>query len=272
MSQSQSSKRAVCVGINDYRGTANDLNGCVNDANDWSELLSSQYGFDTQLLLDDQANRAGVLAALGQLVDWAGDGDVAVFTYSGHGTWVPDREELDEADNRDEALAVHDGIILDDELRSVLSLLHPQASLSIISDSCHSGGGTRAALKNALKRARTADNPNPPVPRFLPPENDVHALRALMLPVRRRAFYPESSMNHMLLTGCNSMEYSYDAYFNGRYNGAMTYLAIQLIRSARNRTWAEVHAALRELLPSTQYPQCPQLEGPDANKRHQIFS
>ena len=53
MSQFQTSKRAVCVGINDYRGTANDLKGCVNDANDWSDILSQQFGYDTQLLLDD---------------------------------------------------------------------------------------------------------------------------------------------------------------------------------------------------------------------------
>jgi len=29
------SKRAVCVGINDYPGVENDLNGCVNDARAW---------------------------------------------------------------------------------------------------------------------------------------------------------------------------------------------------------------------------------------------
>lgn len=272
MSQSQSSKRAVCVGINDYPGTANDLSGCVNDASDWADLLSSQYGFETKRLLDKQASRAKVLEALEGLVDTAGAGDTVAFTYSGHGTWVADQDDLDEADNRDEALAVHDGLIVDDELRQILARLHPEASLSIISDSCHSGSVTRAALRNAVNRARTAEYPNPPVPRFLPPEDDAHALRALMLPVRRRAFYPESSMNHVLLTGCNAMEYSYDAYFNGRYNGAMSYFSIQLIGSKPDRTWAELHAELRKLLPSTQYPQSPQLEGSDANKGRPILS
>ena len=83
MPEPQPSKQAVCVGINDYTGTANDLSGCVNDASDWSELLRSQYGFETELLLDDQASRAGVLAALERLVDSAGDDGAAVFTYSG---------------------------------------------------------------------------------------------------------------------------------------------------------------------------------------------
>ena len=195
-----------------------------------------------------------------------------VFTYSGHGTWVPDQEELEEADNRDEALAVYDGIIIDDELRTILSQLDPEVSKAIISDSCHSGSVTRAYLKETATRARTEETPNPPVPRFLPPENDAEALLALLLPVHKRAFYPESSMNHVLLTGCNAMEYSYDATFGGRSNGAMSYFVMQLIRSKPDRTWKELHKALRTLLPSTQYPQSPQLEGSDAKKDKPVFT
>ena len=28
-------KKALCIGINDYPGTDSDLQGCVNDATDW---------------------------------------------------------------------------------------------------------------------------------------------------------------------------------------------------------------------------------------------
>ncbi len=28
--------KALCIGINDYPGTQNDLSGCVNDAQDWA--------------------------------------------------------------------------------------------------------------------------------------------------------------------------------------------------------------------------------------------
>jgi hypothetical protein len=34
------SKRALCIGINNYPGTHMDLNGCVNDANDWAAELA----------------------------------------------------------------------------------------------------------------------------------------------------------------------------------------------------------------------------------------
>ena len=39
-------KKAICIGINNYPGISNDLNGCVNDAKDWSALLQGM-GFET---------------------------------------------------------------------------------------------------------------------------------------------------------------------------------------------------------------------------------
>ena len=35
-------KTALCIGINNYPGTQNDLNGCVNDANDWTAELKAR--------------------------------------------------------------------------------------------------------------------------------------------------------------------------------------------------------------------------------------
>jgi len=272
MINTENSKRAVCIGINDYRGIANDLSGCVNDAHDWANLLKTMFNFETKLILDAEATQEAVKGALNELITTAKPGDSLAFTYSGHGTWIPDQGEEEESDNRDEALAVYDGIIIDDELRGILAQLDPKVSLVIVSDSCHSGSVTRSYLRNSANRARTDDNPDHRIPRFLPPEKDVEALKALMLPVRRRAFYPESSMNHVLLSGCNAMEYSYDANFGGRSNGAMSYFAIQLIQAHPERSWKDLHKALRELLPSTRYPQSPQLEGSDRVKDQKVFT
>lgn len=263
-------KKALCVGINDYPGMSGDLRGCVNDAHGWSTLLQSK-GYDITLLLDDQATRANILAALSECAQSAGAGDLLAFTYSGHGSWVPDRGELDESDNRDETLAVYDGNILDDELRAILQSIDPEASMSIISDSCHSGTITRSGLRLAAERGVTPETPHPPKPRFLPPASDVDALAAFTLPVRRRALYPDASMNHILLTGCNALEYSYDAYFNGTWNGAMSFYALQLLQADPDRSWRSLHQGLRQLLPNTQHPQSPQLEGQDARKDDPVF-
>jgi metacaspase-1 len=268
-------KKAVCIGINDYPGTYNDLSGCVNDADDWATLFKADYGFDSVTQLkDSQATMSAMKAALEGLVTGAGADDVIVFTYSGHGTWVPDgAEDPDEMDNRDEALCAYDGLVLDDEIRGIIAKLTPGARLTVISDSCFSGGVTRAALRRGNEAVARGLMPSEaPKPRYMPPEDDTLALQSLRLPVRRRIFYPESGMSEILITGCNALEYSYDAHINGRWNGAMSAHALQIIRTDTGMSYLDFHKQLRRFLPSSQYNQRPQLEGPSTMKSRPLFS
>jgi metacaspase-1 len=244
-------KKAVCIGINNYPGTANDLQGCINDANDWAALLLG-FGFSVNTMLDAQATRQNVKAALGELVSAAGAGDVVVFTYSGHGTQVFDISG-DEGDTYDEAIYVYDGTVLDDELRAIITNINPQATLVVISDSCFSGTVTRIA-------------PEAGKPRYMPPSGV--SARSV---VKQRFLLPEASMPEILISGCTDSEYSYDAEFNGRPNGAMSALAIRVIKENPQVTYSEFYANLRKLLPSSTYPQSPQLEGSPANKDRLLF-
>lgn len=266
-------KRAVCVGSNDYPGTYNDLNGCVNDANDWADLLISEFEFGENVtrILDAEATVDRICTELEGLVTGAEADDIVVFTFSGHGTWVYDQGERDESDNRDEALCGYDGNILDDQIRAILRQLDPGANLTIISDSCHSGTVTRSQLRSA-GQAEPEEMKQSPKPRYMPPADDVDAIVTDMYPIRNRAMYPESGMPSLLLTGCNAMEYSYDAFLNDRYNGAMTAMAQRIIRSNTQQTYRELHKTLRQILPSTRFPQSPQLEGTDARKDRKLFS
>ena len=244
-------KKAICIGINDYPGSMNDLQGCVNDANDWCALLQG-FGFDVSVMLNAQATRNNVKAALDGLVTAANAGDVVVFTYSGHGTQVMDVSG-DESDAYDEALYAYDGSVVDDDLRTIINKINPQATLVIISDSCFSGTVTRLAAVDAK-------------PRFVAPKG-LPARRT----VRRRFLLPESGMPELLISGCTDKEYSYDADINGRYNGAMSAMALRVISQSPNVTYAEFYAGLRKLLPSSNYPQTPQLEGMDAHKNTLLF-
>jgi len=265
-------KRAVCVGINDYPGTYNDLKGCVNDANDWMTLLREHFDFgdNITLLTDAEATKANILSALGTLITSAKGGDLAVFTYSGHGTWVYDQGERDESDNRDEAICAYDGNIIDDEIRETIRKIDREANLVIISDSCHSGSVTRSMLKRTYNADKKVAQ-YAPKPRFMPPVEDIDAVKGPIVPIRRRFLYPESDMPEILLTGCNAKEYSYDAYIDGRYNGAMTAMAIGLIKSNPKQTYRDFHKMLRQILPSSRYQQHPQLEGADVNKNTLLF-
>jgi len=244
-------KKAICIGINNYPGVFNDLKGCVNDAQDWSALFQGM-GFETSLMLDSQATKKNVKAALQGLVNTILGGDIAVFTYSGHGTQVSDASD-DESDPYDEAICLYDGNVIDDDLRVILEGIHPQATLVVISDSCFSGSVTRIA-------------PEPATPRFVPPSISMAGKVA-----RKSFLLPETGMPEILISGCSDSEYSYDAEFNERPNGAMTAYALQVIKQNPNITYREFHASLRGLLPSNDYPQSPQLEGSDINKDRKIF-
>ena len=245
--------KAICIGINDYPGMFNDLKGCVNDANDWAELLT-EFGFDVSVVLDEQGTRENIKAALRNLVLVLKPGDYGVFTYSGHGTYNRDSSG-DEEDSYDEALYVYDGILLDDELREILDDLNTKASLVFVSDSCYSGTVTRVVEDDAQYAK----------PRFMP----VLGYNPI-IPVKTRLL-AEAEMLELLLTGCSDSELSFDAFINGRYNGAMSRYAIDAIRANRGATFSEFYYSLRQALPSQEYPQTPQLEGSVENKARVLF-
>ncbi|MGC8780206.1 MAG: caspase family protein [Anaerolineae bacterium] len=265
-------KKALCVGINNYPGTQNDLNGCVNDAHAWADLLVAHYDFakaDVALLLDEQATKANIMAGLKDLLAGAGTGDVLVFTNSSHGTYVLDVHG-DEPDHYDEALVPYDfrqNLILDDELRELFADLPAGVRLTVISDSCHSGSVTRVVAPTMVP---------PPRPRLLRPREfgmpDLPDDQLARLRSNHRRGHPQARMKEILLSGCKATEYSYDALIGGTYHGAMTYYAIETIREADYRiTYAGLAQRLNEKLAAEGYRQTPQLEGKAKNKKRQIF-
>ena len=148
-------KNALCIGINNYPGTHMDLQGCVNDANDWAAALAER-GFKVAKLLDDQATKAAMVKAMNDLIGKAGKGDSLVITFSGHGTYQPDTDG-DEADGLDEALCPYDlqtkgEALIDDEIRQIFGARKAGVRIVLISDSCHSGTVTRAAAAEKARR------------------------------------------------------------------------------------------------------------------------
>ena len=87
-----------------------------------------------------------------------------------------------------------------------------------------------------------------------------------------KAMLSDAQMVEVLFSGCKSSEYSYDATFGGRANGAFSKFAIDALKSLNNPTYAELYAEIRKDLPSRDYPQTPQFEGSETNKAKKIFS
>ena len=278
-------KKAFCVGINDYPYEGNDLNGCVNDANAWADLLVNHFDFpkaDVKLITDAQATKVNMVAGIKELLKDVKSGDVLVFTNSSHGSYVADKSG-DEPNRFDEILCPYDideNVLSDDELRELFAGLPAGVKLTVISDSCFSGTVTRAVIGPDLPGRRPEDlTPDDRRVRFLSPglfgkpivsrpflEDQKARLKTLVE-------YPESAMKEVLLSGCTDREYSYDANIGGVYHGAMTYYALQAIREANYViTYRQLHTKLGLLLKETEYPQHPRLEGRRQNKNSQIFT
>jgi hypothetical protein len=139
--------RAICVGINDYPGTNMDLAGCVNDAKDWQALLERR-GYRVDALHNREATRARIVDALRTAIRQTAEDKAFVFTFSGHGSWLPD-DDRDEPDARDEMICPYDVMkeqyLLDDELHDIFCTKHAGARIYVMADSCHSGSVARYA-------------------------------------------------------------------------------------------------------------------------------
>jgi len=257
-------KLALCVGINDYPGTGNDLSGCVNDVKDWIDLLQLQHKFRVERLLNDEATCENIKSALSKMIGEAEPGDNVIFQFSGHGSFVPD-EDGDESDGVDECLVPYDfsnGVLLDDDLYKIFSSKKPGVKAVFIADCCHSGTVCRMfslVPSNTLRRIR-----------FMSPAQFLDEEQIAHLGPRRRNFTKNmgskllmSKAPMLLMSGCQDTEYSYDAYFKGRPNGAFTRFMIDRIKAcwSKHFTYRMLQQEVHKLLPNNEYPQTPNFVG-----------
>jgi metacaspase-1 len=269
-------KRALCIGIN-YVGTSAQLAGCANDANDWTAALEAR-GFAVGALLDEQATRDRMLAYMADLIAETGPDDLAVITYSGHGSWQVDRSG-DEADRRDEVLCPVDysrsGMISDDDLYRVFTSGHRWARVVFISDSCHSGTVNRLAPPLDARYVHEGASPTEAwtrKARFLPPAEWIddedtlyEARRVELAPSRGR---PRASA--LLMAACTDTQVAYDAWFDGRANGAYSYAALKALEE-NPATYRDWQRGINTRLPSVDYDQAPRLEAGSGQRRWLVF-
>jgi hypothetical protein len=146
VSASDSARRvyAVMVGISDYPGTGNDLPLTAEDARKLQAALQRQGRLapESVTLIDGQATRAAVRAAIQRVAAAAGPDDLFLFFYSGHGNQVRGTVSATEPDGKNETIEMVDGAITDDEMNDLFQNVRAQTSLLIL-DSCFSGGFAR---------------------------------------------------------------------------------------------------------------------------------
>jgi hypothetical protein len=129
-----------------------------------TNALKSQGFTDISLLMDADATKEGIIAAIEELTSKASKGDIVVFHFSGHGQQIQDDNGDEKDDGYDEAIVpynaqvryqpgVYEGEnhLRDDELDILFNKLREKlgkdGNLLVILDACHSGTATRGLAK-----------------------------------------------------------------------------------------------------------------------------
>lgn len=233
------SRTALLFAINDYPGTQNDLNGCLTDQKEMRSLIESlNVGFIVKPFVDSMVTVSEFTSEVVKHIGYLKPGDFLLVHYSGHGTQVYDTHG-DEEDGYDEALYLHDGPVIDDDIGFALKSIPDGATVFIMLDSCFSGGG--------MKKLRTRK------PKFIP-HPDYPEMRK-----KKRIRIPREEMKYMVMSGCQEDQTSADAYIDGKYCGAFTYYAIQAF--SPDITYCQWLARIHKYIPCKAYPQNPTLEG-----------
>lgn len=230
------SKHALLIGCN-YNDSQYKLNGCINDVKNVQTLIN-KYGFNNITLLTDETeqkpNKSTILNEFTKLLMNSNSGDLLFFSFSGHGSYVLDKNG-DEKDGYDELIVPLDfNAITDDEIKTIIqTYLKPNVTLFSLFDCCFSG--TVLDLKyqylDSLNYDNYTENNN---------TNDTHG-------------------NVLMISGCTDEQTSADAFINNISQGAMTWSFIKSVNNNPNLSWRELIKSMRDLLKNSKYEQIPQL-------------
>ena len=228
-------RRALLFGINNYPGSANDLDGCLNDIDDTEKKLTAM-GFVCTVFKDSQVTCSTFYNEIKAALLSMRPDDFLYVAYSGHGTTIRSNHE---ADGYCEALYLYDGAFTDDRMMELQQLTPAGAIVVVKFDSCFSGGMAKNPVKNRYYQM-------PGVPK-------------MRKKVKRIA---KSESQWVIISGCGEGQTSADATFNGRANGAFTYYDLKCF--GLGVSFADEITKIKTHLPGHGFDQAPELLGKEA--------
>jgi hypothetical protein len=276
--RTEPTRRALLVGINNYKHAGGDLvnlNGAAGDAGWLKTILVSKFGFADQnviVLKDQDATRKNIIDTFRtHLIRNSKSGDVAVFYYAGHGTQRhakatagSPRRLVETAilpyDARDRG--VFD--ITQSELHTLFAdLVHNTTNVTAIIDACFSSTTLRG---DAVIRFAPPDTRERPPDSFLqniyPPEvPDVQSrgLEGKASPVDRVVRISAAGADQF------SNEFEEVTREGAKIqHGAMSYYLFRELAAANERTtWRDAMDATRDRVNAMYNTQMPDIQPPD---------
>jgi hypothetical protein len=222
-------KRAVLCGSN-YPRTPYQLTGCLNDVANMTTLLRS-YGYTEISQVTDRTparpTARNLLAAFTWLLRTANAGDTLFFHFSGHGSFEQGAYEQDDLLIGCDLVSVKDDVLK----HTLRAYLKPKTRLIAVFDNCFSG--TQLDLRyNYL----SSDQPNVDTTK------------------------DETKAHVYMFSGCSDQQTSADAFINGKYCGAMSFVFQQVFSNKKPVTFRNCLLQMRKSLAARGFDQIPQLQ------------
>jgi pimeloyl-ACP methyl ester carboxylesterase len=254
---------ALMVGINKYQSGVSSLNGCVNDVNHYHDYLieNFKHHFDLQieLLKNSEALRKNIIDLFRSHLCKAGQNDVVLFQYCGHGSREISAPEFKEyfPGDKDETLVCCDsrskgGFDLADKELAVLlwEVAQKNPHIAVILDCCHSGSATREADDFNLAKVRQTSEWNPDQPRPLETYLEGHYKKM------EKPIPPKSK--HVLMAACDRTQKAWET--NNHRGLFSTTLLNVLSKSGPSITYADLFVRCRSAVLKYAQNQTPQFE------------
>jgi hypothetical protein len=286
---------ALLIGVDFYfpnflpEGSYGQLYGCVSDIDSVEAFLRDRLALDPAQLQRLTASHAGeqadrpaedprnwptyenLVAAFGRVTSIGEPGDHVYIHYSGHGGRVPTLfPELKGESGWDETLVptnVGDPgcrHLRDLELATLLRrMVDKGLVVTVVLDSCHSGGATRAAGK--VRGIETPDTTPRPTESLVAPRDELAAAWRPLAETRDvdrvSGWLPEPE-GYVLLAACRPSETAHEDEINGRDCGALTGRLVPLLEQANGSTsYREIHQRIVTAVHARFSDQTPMLQG-----------
>ncbi|MBN4006374.1 caspase family protein [Nostoc sp. LPT] len=278
---------ALLIGIDNYPDLNHRLQGCVNDITAIEEYLKErldqkEYQLHLQTLKDDQATRQAVIDGFRKHLCQAGQDDIVLFYYSGHGSQEPAPEEYWhlEPDHLDETLVcydsrIEDGVNLKDKelAKLIVEVAEKDPHITIIIDCCHSGSGTKDPLQERGIRRLPIDKRERSLDSFMFSHADLTQLTASRdLEKHPSGWKIPKKVGHILLAACRDYENAQEYYFNDKHRGSFSYYLMDTLSKANGKLtyrdlFERTNAIIRRKFPA----QSPQLEVNNPDDENKFF-
>jgi Caspase domain len=274
---------ALLIGIDGYKPNRlyKNLKGAVRDINLVASYLLKTLKIPPERIFrltspnpevtgtiefnDPKPTYANIVTKFQEVTEIAQPGEQVYIYYSGHGgratTIYPEVKGADQNDEGIVPMDIGDGgrYLLDLELAMLLKRMTDKGLIvTVIMDSCHSGGTTRG---DAEIRSTEATDKTPPEKESLVASREelIENWKILTERFEGDITWVPPTKNYLLLAACRPNEYAYEYAFDGKErHGALTYWLIQTLatsstalsfRKLYDRICAQIQSKFPQQLP-----------------------